>query len=69
MTTRAVDAGAELHLGIFFRSPRNDPLVIVANVVRCTRVDGTFTLGLQFVRDNAAQREAFKTVQQCRHGR
>ncbi len=43
----------------------------VANVVRCTAVDGTFTLGLQFVRDNPAQREALETVRQRlrdRHG-
>ena len=71
VTTRAVDVGAELYLGIFFRTLRDGPLVIVANVVRCTAVDGTFHLGLQFVRENAAQREAFKAVQQRlrdRHG-
>ena len=61
MTPRAVDVGAELYLGIFFRTLRDGPRVIVANVVRCTAVDGTFHLGLQFVSENAAQREAFKT--------
>ena len=71
VTPRAVAVGAELYLGIFFRSPRHDPLVVVAKVVRCTPGDGRFALGLRFVRNNAAQRAAFKAVQQRlrdRHG-
>ena len=71
VTTRSVDVGAELYLGIFFRGPLNDPLVVVANVLRCTPVDGGFHLGLQFVSDNPAQREALDTVRQHlrdRHG-
>ena len=63
-TVREVRVGARLWLGIFFDHMPSGPLVILAQVQRCSPEESGFALGLEFMRSSSAQRDALSQVRQ-----
>lgn len=71
LTGRELAVGARLYLGIFFQHRPNDPLLVLAEVRRCTLGEEGFSLGLKFVKGTHEQREALLSIQTYlidRHG-
>jgi len=71
MTSQEVRAGARLWLGIFFEHMPNGPLIIHAEVRRCSPEENDFALGLEFLRTTNTQRNAVHHIVQYlveRHG-
>jgi hypothetical protein len=64
VASRAVDVGAKVYLGIFFQHLQDGPLIILARVQHCSPAEGSFALGLEFLRETNTQRNAFRRVRQ-----
>lgn len=65
VTSQEVSVGARLWLGIFFDHMPNGPLLILAEVRRCSPEENSFALGLEFLRTTNTQRKALTHVVHC----
>jgi hypothetical protein len=63
-TDREVRVGTRVWLGIFFAHMPDGPLIILARVQRCSPEEGSFAVGLEFLRSTRAQRDALGRVRQ-----
>jgi len=71
MTSREFSVGTQLCLGIFFEHSLDDPLMVLADIRRCSVDDDGFALGLKFVRGTPKQHDALASIQHYlvdRHG-